>query len=109
MRRGRSRGPYVKTAFWSRNGVSIRFRLLPRFSELHIRRLRVAPRDLQSRPVDGEVLLVAAPQVVGRPSVGSAGGGRSGVSVVLVAHNQRVVGPARTGDACRARRDRQAG
>jgi hypothetical protein len=39
MRRGRSRGPYAKTAFWSRNGVSIRFRLLPRFSELHIRRL----------------------------------------------------------------------
>src|SRR5215204_4189992 len=41
MRRGRSRGPCRGTAFWSRYGVSIRFRLLPRFSKLHISRLRV--------------------------------------------------------------------
>src|SRR5829696_2121844 len=39
MRRGRSRDPRG-TAFWSRYGVSIGFRLLPRFSELRISRLR---------------------------------------------------------------------
>src|SRR5215217_604650 len=39
MRGGRSRDPRG-TAFWSRYGVSIGFRLLPRFSELRISRLR---------------------------------------------------------------------
>jgi hypothetical protein len=71
--------------------------------------LRVVPRDLQSRLIDGEVRLCAAPLVVDRPSVGSAGRGPTGVSVVLVAHHQRVVEPARTGDARQARRDRRAG
>jgi hypothetical protein len=70
--------------------------------------LRVVPRDLQSRLVDGEVLLVAAPLVVDRFSVGSAALGPTGVSVVLVAHRQRVVEPARPDDARPARRDRRA-
>src|SRR5215207_3723756 len=52
MRRGRSRDPRG-TAFWSRYGVSIGFRLLPRFSELRISRLS-PPHNSRPAPRKGE-------------------------------------------------------
>jgi hypothetical protein len=50
MRPRRSRDPLRGTTFGRRFGTSIRFRLLPRFSELHISRLSISALSSSVRP-----------------------------------------------------------
>jgi hypothetical protein len=69
MRRGRSRDPCANTAFWSRYGVSISSRLLLRFCELRISRLR-GTRRRKSKP-QGERCRAPRPGT----AVGGAGRG----------------------------------